>query len=125
MGHFVVHVLTESKLVRVDTNFDQEEVNTANEVTKGLVINNTLCNSIANGHDSNLGAALKLYFGGQKVQLDILDIVESRMVLVLWIDKVLNLGHSEFALHMQLWVILYSLFFCRRLLLTEHEANRI
>jgi hypothetical protein len=101
MGHFVVHVLTESKLVRVDTNFDQEEVNTANEVTKGLVINNTLRNSIANGHDGNLGAALKLHFGGQKVQLDILDIVESRMVLVLWIDKVLNLGHSEFTLYMQ------------------------
>lgn len=96
MRHFVVHVLTESKLVSLNTNLDQEEVDTAQEVTESLVINDALCNSIANSHDDDLCAALELYTGGQEVQLDILDIIKARMILVFGINKVLNLSQGEF-----------------------------
>jgi hypothetical protein len=96
MSHFVAHVLTESKLVRVDADLDQEEVDTAKEITESLVVNNTLCDSVADGHDGDFSAAIELDVGGQNVQLDIFNIIESRVVFVVGVDEVLNFSHSEF-----------------------------
>jgi hypothetical protein len=42
MCHFIVHVLTESETFTLDTNLGQEEVDTGNKVTKGLVVDDFL-----------------------------------------------------------------------------------
>lgn len=42
VGHFVGHVLTEAQTLRIDANFDEEEVDASHEVAKGLVIHHAL-----------------------------------------------------------------------------------
>lgn len=38
VSHFIVHMLTESQTLTLDTDLDQEHVNTSNEVAQGLVV---------------------------------------------------------------------------------------
>lgn len=95
MGHLVGHVLSESESVGVDTNLDQEQVDSSKEVTQSLVINETRVDGLTDSHLLDVGLTGGLDVLGQESQLDVSHLVESSVVLVKRVDVVLNLGHGE------------------------------
>ena len=98
VGHLVGHVLTETQLGHVDTNLLQELVNTGEEVTQSLVIHETFLNSLTNLDSSGFGLTRQLGITVEKDELNILNLVESVVLLAaLRVDEVLDLGHKELA----------------------------
>ena len=98
MSHLVAHVLTEADLGLVDTDLLEEEVDASKEVAEGLVVNNLLLNSLANGHLGDSGLARELDVAVKKGELDVGNLVEPFVLLVAGgINKVLDLGHQELA----------------------------
>lgn len=95
MGHLVGHVLSESESLGVDTNLDQEQVDSSNEVTESLVVDQSGLNGLADGKGLDVGLTGRLDVLGEESELDVLDLVESVVVLVEGIDKVLDLSHGE------------------------------
>jgi hypothetical protein len=96
VSHLVGHVLTEAQLGHVNTNFLQELVDASKEVAQGLVIDKTILDSLANLDSLGLSLARKLSITVEKDELDVLDLVESGVLLAtLGIDKVLDLSHEE------------------------------
>ena len=49
MGHFVVHVLAESKLLRVNTDFNHILLNASHEIGQGLIGDDSLINCFTDG----------------------------------------------------------------------------
>ena len=97
VGHLVGHVLTETQLGHVDTNLLQELVNTGEEVTQSLVIHETFLNSLANLDSSGFSLTRQLGITVEKDELNILNLVESVVLLAaLRVDEVLDLRHEEF-----------------------------
>lgn len=119
MGHFVGHVLPASQTFGVDTDLGQEEVNSTQEVSQSLVVDDTLrsrwrqasqawaypspnrtmtdlVDGIADGHLSQGSLSTLLDFFRQQVQDDVLSFGISGVPLVLGVDIVLDLGHGEF-----------------------------
>ena len=98
VGHFIGHVLTESKLARVHTQLEQEELDTRKEVPQSFVVYQASLNSLANGHLLNVSLARRLHFTVKQRQLDVLDLIEATVLLTtLWVHVVLDLRHEELA----------------------------
>ena len=98
VGHFVGHVLTESKLPGVHTQLEQEELDACKEVSQSFVVHQAGLNSLANGHLLNVGLARSLHFTVEQRQLDVLDLIEATVLLTtLWVHVVLDLCHQELA----------------------------
>lgn len=96
VSHLVSHVLTEAHLRQVDTDLLQEEVDSGQEVSQSLVVNKTLLNGLANRNLSGLSSARQLGIAVEENKLDILNLMESAVLLAtLGVDEVLNLGHEE------------------------------
>ncbi|KAI6772111.1 hypothetical protein HG530_003069 [Fusarium avenaceum] len=96
MGHLIGHVLAESQLAHIYTNLLQEQVDSCNEVTQSLVINKTFLHSLANLDSPGSGLAGQLGITVKKNKLNILNLVESGVLLAtLRVDEVLDLSHKE------------------------------
>ncbi|KAH3663851.1 hypothetical protein OGAPHI_005254 [Ogataea philodendri] len=95
MGHLVRHVLSESESVRVDTDLDQEQVDSGQKVSQGLVVHHSGTHSLANGDFGGLCRTLLLDLFWPESELDVLDGLEPGVALVERIHKVLDLGHQE------------------------------
>jgi hypothetical protein len=98
VGHFVGHVLSASQSRRVNTDLGKEELGSGKEVTESLVVDDLLRNGVTDGHLGQVRLALHLNVLGQKGELDVLDLVESGVSLVKWVDVVLDLGHGELSI---------------------------
>jgi hypothetical protein len=98
MGHLVGHVLPEADLLGVDTNLEQELLDTGKEVSERLVVHQTGLDSLANLGRLDFGLARQLDVAVEELELNVLDLVEAGMLLAtLGVDIVLNLGHEELA----------------------------
>jgi hypothetical protein len=96
MGHLVSHVLSEADLGLINTDLLEEEVDSSKEVTKGLVIDKALSDSLTNSNLLNVGLTRQLSVSVQENKFNILDLVEAWVLLAtLWVNKVLNLSHQE------------------------------
>lgn len=96
VSHLVGHVLTETELGEVNTNLDQEELDTGEEVTQSLVVDEASLNGLADGHIGGLGATRQLDVAVKQGHLNVLDLVEAGVLLAtLRVDVVLNLSHEE------------------------------
>eukprot|EP00043_Microstomoeca_roanoka_P000733 m.28804 g.28804 ORF g.28804 m.28804 type:complete len:421 (+) comp10478_c0_seq1:1119-2381(+) len=95
MRHFVAHVLTEAKLVRICTNLHEELVDTANVITQRLIGNHALGHSLTNGH---FGQRLTMFLvgGGVQRQHSVTKSLELGVILVVGIKEIFNLGKWEF-----------------------------
>lgn len=98
VSHLVAHVLTEADLGLIDTDLLEEEVDASKEVAEGLVVDNLLLDSLANGHLGDSGLARELDVAVEKGELDVSDFMEPLVLLVAGgVNEVLDLGHQELA----------------------------
>ncbi|KUI60383.1 hypothetical protein VP1G_11257 [Cytospora mali] len=98
VGHLVGHVLPEADLAHVRTNLLQEQVDTRQEVAQGLIVDDLAGDRVTDGHLPYRRLAGQLGVLVQQGQLNVGDLVESRVLLAtLRVDKVLDLGHQELA----------------------------
>ena len=96
VSHLVGHVLTETELCEVNTNLGQEELDTGEEVTQSLVVDEASLNSLSDGHRGGLGATRQLDVAVKQGHLNVLDLGEAGVLLAtLGVDVVLNLSHEE------------------------------
>mmetsp|Transcript_29931 Transcript_29931/g.39332 ORF Transcript_29931/g.39332 Transcript_29931/m.39332 type:complete len:217 (+) Transcript_29931:1287-1937(+) len=89
-------MLTESHLGRNYANLLCKELGACHKVAKGLVIHQTLCYSLPDGHKLGFSAP-KLVILPKQLQLLVCYHVELVMILVLGVYKMLNLCHAKFS----------------------------
>src|ERR1700761_8735664 len=94
--HLIGHVLSEPKAVGVDTDFQEVEVDSSHEISKGLISNDTFGYSLPDAHLYRPCATRRLYVPIQEDQDNVLHFLESWMGFVLRIDKVFDFSHSKF-----------------------------
>lgn len=75
------HVLTESNFSHVDTNLLEEQANSRQEVSKSLVVNETILDGLSDSSPLHGGLTRELSVPVKEGQLNVLDFMESIMLL--------------------------------------------
>lgn len=80
-------MLTESDLAQVDTDLFQKEADTGEKVSQGLIIDDTVLHSLANGHFLCRRLTGQLGFTVKQVKLNVLHLGETAVFLTAgWVD---------------------------------------
>jgi hypothetical protein len=96
VSHFGGQVLSESQTSGVNTDLDQEQVHTGNEITKSLVVDNTLGDHIANSA-GNWFLVVELQVTREKSDHSVGHRAELGVRLLIGQDKVFNFGQCKFS----------------------------
>lgn len=96
VSHLVAAVLTEADTLLFDSNVEQELVSPGQEVSKGLILQNSLVKSLPD-RVVRVGAqnSFLLVFCSVKRQLEVSDCVDLGVIFVLGVNKMLDLSHRE------------------------------
>lgn len=97
MRHLVVHVLTEPDTLGVHSNLEQEQVDAANEVSQGLILDHADLDRLADGDVGGLCASAHLDIAREAVDLEVGDLVEANVLLIEGVDVVLDFSLEELA----------------------------
>ena len=97
VSHFCGEVLAKAKLIRIDTDLEQEGGRACHEVRQSLVVDGTSGDGIFQRQGFDHFTIADLVFLREQSETDISDRSKAWMSFVVWVYKMFNLRHGEFA----------------------------
>ena len=95
VGHLVRAMLSKADCLTANTDRDEEHISPCDEVTKSLITNDALADSLTDRHHDRASFTCILSLSCPQRKLDVAKRCKLGATFILWVDKVLDFSHRE------------------------------